>query len=145
MIPLEKSLVEKLKTRPFALLGINSDEDREFSKKLDKDETALFKKIGRPDASALKALNEDEKKLARKVADLDRAACNKVLAKAGITWRQAVDGSTEGPWARTWNISGWPTIYVLDAQGRIRYRDPPDDEIEKAIVGLITELENAKK
>lgn len=47
----------------------------------------------------------------------------KILAREGITWRQAIDGDTSGPWATKWNVNGWPTIYVLDAKGVIRYRD----------------------
>lgn len=63
-----------------------------------------------------------------------------ILKKQGITWRQVIDGSTEGPLATKWNISGWPTIFVLDAQGVIRYRDVRDEEMEQAVTRLLAEI-----
>ncbi len=100
MLPHEKALVERLKDKPFALIGINSDGDA--------------------------------------------AAVRKLLAEQGITWRNAIDVSTEGPWARAWNVSGWPTIYVLDHKGVIRHRDLRDEELETAVNALLKELEAAK-
>ena len=100
MLPHEKALVERLKDKPFALIGINSDGDA--------------------------------------------ATVRKLLAEQGITWRNAIDVSTEGPWARAWNVSGWPTIYVLDHKGVIRHRDLRDDELETAVNALLKELEAAK-
>jgi len=96
MIPHEKALVERLKDKPFALIGINSDGDPE--------------KVRR------------------------------ILKENGITWRNAVDGSTDGPIATRWNVSGWPTIYVLDAKGMIRYRDVRDEEMDKAVDELLKEM-----
>ena len=95
MLPHEKELVERLKDKPFALLGINSDGE-----------------VGQ---------------------------VKKILADRGITWRQAIDESTSGPWATKWNVHGWPTIYVLDAKGVIRYRDVRGEEMEKAIEQLLEE------
>jgi hypothetical protein len=100
MLPHEKSLVERLKDKPFALLGINSDGDA--------------------------------------------AKVRSILAERGISWRQAVDGSTNGPLATRWNVRGWPTIYILDHKGVIRYRDLRDDEMEAAVMKLLAEMEAAK-
>ena len=100
MLPHEKALVGRLKDKPFALIGINSDGDA--------------------------------------------ATVRKLLAEQGITWRNAIDVSTEGPWARAWNVSGWPTIYVLDHKGVIRHRDLRDEELETAVNALLKELEAAK-
>ena len=63
----------------------------------------------------------------------------KILAEQEITWRQAVDESTDGPWATKWNVNGWPTIYVLDANGVIRHRDLRGKELEDAVLALIAE------
>jgi hypothetical protein len=100
MLPHEKTLVKRLESEPFALLGINSDGP----------------------ADELRPRLESE----------------------GIAWRQAVDGSTEGPLAKAWNVSGWPTIYILDAEGRIRYRDLRDQAMEDAVMTLLAELKAAK-
>jgi hypothetical protein len=96
MLPHEKALVERLKSKPFALIGINSDGDA--------------------------------------------AAVKKILADQGITWRNAIDGSTEGPLATKWNVQGWPTIYVLDAKGTIRFKNVRDQAMEDAVNTLLAEL-----
>src|SRR5262249_1666339 len=63
----------------------------------------------------------------------------KILADNQITWRQAVDGSTDGPLASKWNVHRWPTIFVVDAKGVIRYRDVRDEELEQAATALVAE------
>ena len=75
-------------------------------------------------------------------SDGDAAKLKGILEKQSITWRQHVDGSTSGPLATSWNVNGWPTIYVIDAKGVIRYRDVRDDEMEMAVMKL---LDEAKK
>jgi hypothetical protein len=94
MIPHEKEMVERLKDKPFALIGINSDGDR--------------------------------------------SVLQKILKEQGITWRNAVDGSTSGPLATAWNVHGWPTIYVLDQNGVIRFKDLRDKALEDAVVKLLS-------
>jgi predicted GTPase len=73
-------------------------------------------------------------------SDGDRSVLNKILKEQGITWRQAVDGNTNGPLATKWNVHGWPTIYILDAKGVIRYRDLRDEAMEKAVETLLKEI-----
>lgn len=75
-------------------------------------------------------------------SDGDAERVKKILADRGITWRQAIDGGTDGPWATRWNVRGWPTIYVLDAKGVIRYRDVREKDMDEAIAKL---LEEARK
>jgi hypothetical protein len=60
------------------------------------------------------------------------------------SWRHWVDGSTGGPIATRWNVHSWPTIYVLDRQGVIRYRDVRGEELETAVKALLAEPEAAK-
>jgi hypothetical protein len=75
-------------------------------------------------------------------SDSDRAALKKVLEKEGMTWRSFWDGgSTGGPIATRWNVHGWPTIYVLDGNGVIRYRDVREKELDEAVDRLLEELE----
>ena len=96
MLPHEIKMVEKLKNRPFALLGLNSDGDR--------------------------------------------SVVNKILKEQGIKWRQGILGSTGAALPRKWNVSGWPTVYVLDEKGVIRARDLRGDDLEKAVVKLLDEM-----
>jgi hypothetical protein len=72
-------------------------------------------------------------------SDGDRSAVNKILTAQGITWRQAVQGSTSGPLAKRYNVTGWPTVYVLDKAGKIRFRDLRNEQLEDAVVKLLAE------
>ena len=94
MYPHERSLVKKFEGRPFVIIGVNSDDDRE----------------------ALKERMRAEQ----------------------ITWRSFWDGgSTDGPIASRWNVHGWPTVYLIDHEGKIighHGRGSQDDPIiEKAV------------
>ena len=74
-------------------------------------------------------------------SDSDREALKKVMEKEQITWRSFWDGgSTSGPIATRWNVSGWPTIYVIDAEGKIRYRDVREEALDKAVDELLAEI-----
>lgn len=98
MFPHERSLVKRLEGKPFALIGVNSDRDKEDAKKK----------------------NEKEQ----------------------ITWRSFWNGpkGTEGPISDAWNVQGWPTIYVLDHKGVIRYKNVRDKDMDKAVDALLKEM-----
>jgi hypothetical protein len=72
-------------------------------------------------------------------SDGGRDAVQKILQEQGITWRNVLDGTTSGPIATRWNVHGWPTIYILDKQGRIRFRDLRDEAMEEAVLSLLAE------
>jgi peroxiredoxin len=56
-------------------------------------------------------------------SDADAASAHKIGTEKGITWRSWWDGGgTQGPIASRWNVHGWPTLYLLDAQGTIRFK-----------------------
>ncbi len=98
MYPHERSLVKRLADKPFALLGVNSDSDRDEVKK--------------------------------------------VLAQEQLTWRSWWDGGdTNGPIARAWGVQGWPTIYVLDHKGVIRFKNVRGDAMDRAVEQLLAEME----
>ena len=100
--------MKRLANKPFALIGINSDRDKD--------------------------------KLRARMAEED------------ITWRSFWNGplGTSGPLSRSWGVRSWPTIYVLDDQGVIRYKnvrgkrmdDAVDELIERAIVTLVQNLQS---
>jgi hypothetical protein len=156
MIPHEKAMVDRLKDKPFALVGINSDGDRAVSKtfeakekealaSLGNSEEAVVEQIRQADTAFLAKVDAAAPGLAAKVRSADLANLRKILEKNGITWRQAAQGSTRGPLPRRWNVASWPTIYVLDAKGVIRFKNLRDDELEEAAVKLIAELEKEAK
>jgi hypothetical protein len=73
-------------------------------------------------------------------SDKDRKALKEVLAKEHLTWRSWWDGgSTEGPIASRWGVFGWPTTYLLDGRGVIRYRDLRGPELANAVQKLVAE------
>jgi len=61
-----------------------------------------------------------------------------------LGYRMWWDGHGEkprmGPISRNWSISGWPTIYVIDEEGFIRYRDPRQEKLITAVKVLLAEL-----
>lgn len=140
MIPHEKTMVEKLKNRPFALLGINSDQDRDVLKNDKKAQQRIAEIEALPAAERAKLPAEDRALLAR-VHAANLAYLDKILKEQGISWRQAVQESTEGPIPTRWNVQGWPTIYVLDATGTIRFRDLRDQRLEDAVVKLLDQMQ----
>jgi hypothetical protein len=97
-------------------------------------ERSLVKRLeGKP--FALLGINSDPK-----------PRLKEVLKKENITWRSWWDGgNTRGPIATRWNVSGWPTIYVLDHKGVIRYRDVREHAMDEAVDALLKELASEKK
>ncbi len=64
------------------------------------------------------------------------------LQKEGINWRNAIDVTPDGPWASKWNVSGFPTLYLIDAKGIIREKwlgSPGDDVLDAKIEELVKE------
>jgi len=103
MYPHERSLVKRLESSPFALIGVNSDKDLEKLKP--------------------------------------------VLAEEEITWRSFWNGpkGTSGPLSKAWGVHSWPTIYILDGEGRIRYRNVRGEKMDAAVDALLEEMESAQR
>jgi len=139
MIPHEKAMVEKLKNRPFALLGINSDQDRDVLK--NKQDSKRYAEISALAVDERAKLPAEDQALLSKVHTANMTYLRKILQEQGISWRQAAQESTSGPIPARWNVRGWPTIYVIDASGKIRFKGLRDQRLEDAVVGLLDELE----
>ena len=96
MYPHERSLVEKLKDKPFSLIGINSD---------------------------------------------PKSVLDKLIKEKTVTWECVWDGgSTNGPISTKWNVRGWPTIYILDHEGVIRFKNLRGEAMEKAVEELLEKV-----
>ena len=102
LVPHEREIVERLKDKPFALIGVN--------------------------------------------ADTDKAKLKAEMAKAGITWRSFWCGEKgeDSDLPKAWNVTGWPTVYLLDHQGVIRAKQVTGKRLDRAIDKLIGEMD-AKK
>jgi hypothetical protein len=72
--------------------------------------------------------------------DLEKLA--KRIEEEQITWRSFWNGpkGTGGPISTAWNVSGWPTIYVLDAEGVIRFKNVRGEAMDKAVDELLAEM-----
>jgi thiol-disulfide isomerase/thioredoxin len=95
MIPQELSLARRMAGKPFILLGVNGDDDREAAKR--------------------------------------------ARSKEGITWRSWW-GGRDGEIIRRWNVRSWPTVYVLDGKGVIRYKNVSGEKLDQAVDELVREL-----
>jgi len=74
----------------------------------------------------------------------EKPRIEKAMKDQGIVWPFFFDGgSPGGPIAKAWGVEQWPTIYVIDAKGVIRYVDPED--LDKAVDKLIKETPMPKK
>ncbi len=70
--------------------------------------------------------------------DDDLAKTKAAVEKYQVTWPCFSDGRG-GPIHTAWNVKGWPTIFVLDTKGVIRFRNPRGGELDKALDGLLRE------
>jgi hypothetical protein len=79
MVPSEVRLAERMKGKPFVLVGVNGDSIRDDAKR--------------------------------------------AVEKKKITWPSfwSKEGP-DGPIPTTWNVRGWPTVYVIDPNGVIRFK-----------------------
>ena len=78
-------------------------------------------------------------------SDEGREEIKKVVAKEQMTWRSWWDGGdTHGPIQTAYNVSHWPTLYVLDAKGVIRYKNVLQSELDKAVDTLLKEVKPKK-
>ena len=98
MYPHERSLVEEMQGEPFALIGVNSDQD------------------------------------------LERA--HKAIRENSLNWR-SFQNSPEGAEEKisdAWRVRGWPTIVVLDADFKIRYRGHDGNAATEVAKELVEKL-----
>ena len=96
-VPHERELVAKLAGRPFTLIGVDGDADRELARK--------------------------------------------TMAEQGMTWPSVWNGGNTGGVAADWGVRAWPTVYVLDARGVIRFTNMRGEQLGRAVEHLLKEVE----
>ena len=98
MYPHERSLVKQLADKPFAIIGVNSDE---------------------------------------KIED-----ARKAVKEKNLNWRSFQNAGTPGSRiSDQWRVQGWPTVYILDAEGKIRFKEIRGGEaMDAAITELLAEI-----
>jgi thiol-disulfide isomerase/thioredoxin len=71
-----------------------------------------------------------------------KAKAAEVMKAEGITWPNWHDGDDlDGPIASLYHISGYPTVFVIDANGTIRATNAQGDHLDKLIEQLVVEAE----
>ncbi len=98
MYPHEQEITRALADKPFVLLGVNSDGDKD---------------------TAVDAVSSE-----------------------GLGWRHFWNGAkgSRGPISTEWNVEGWPTVYLIDEKGVIRYKEVLGDDIDRGIEILMAEM-----
>ena len=66
----------------------------------------------------------------------------KTTKKKNISWRSFWNGpqGTGGPISTRWGVTGWPTIYIIDAEGKIRYKNARGPKMDEALTELLAEM-----
>src|SRR5262249_4869932 len=79
-------------------------------------------------------------------SDQDRSALKTIQTREKITWPSIAGGPPgQNPIAKRWNVHGWPTLFIIDHEGVIRYRDLHDDKrIEQIVDELLAKVPKAK-
>jgi thiol-disulfide isomerase/thioredoxin len=65
------------------------------------------------------------------------------LKKESMPWKHWWNGL--GGMLEKWNVEYFPTIYVIDAKGVIRYKDVRGKDMDKAVDTLLKEMEGSSK
>jgi thiol-disulfide isomerase/thioredoxin len=95
MIPHERELVKRLEGKPFVLVSVSADTEKE--------------------------------------------ALTRFLETTPMPWTHWYSGP-KGGMMEDWRVSYFPTIYVLDAQGVIRFTDVRGAKLDKAVDQLLAEM-----
>ncbi len=74
-------------------------------------------------------------------SDKNLAELKSVLKKEAITWRSWWNGDgPRGGIAAAWGVHAWPTIYVLDHHGVVRFKDVREKQLDEAVDRLLREM-----
>ncbi len=65
----------------------------------------------------------------------------KAIKEQNLSWPMFWDGgNTRGPIATKWGVYSWPTIFVLDGEGRVRYTNVRGEKMDEAVDALLAEM-----
>jgi len=72
--------------------------------------------------------------------DLDKI--REIVGKKNLTWRSFWNGKrgTRGPISTKWQVRSWPTTYLLDGNGVIRFKNLRGPALDRAIESLLAEM-----
>lgn len=73
-------------------------------------------------------------------SDSDLKKLRKVVVEKNLSWRSFQNEQEYGAISDEWQIRGWPTIFVLDGEGRIRYKNVRGAAMDRAVEKLLAEM-----
>ncbi len=74
-------------------------------------------------------------------SDRSRDILLEAMAREKITWTSFYDGGgTGGPIATQWGVRGWPTTYLIDGSGKIRFQNVRGESLDSALEELLEEI-----
>jgi len=77
-------------------------------------------------------------------SDRDLNTVKKLTEDGTVTWRSFQNNEgKDGVISQQWQVTGWPTVYLIDAKGVIRYVNPQRSgtkSLDDAIAILLTEM-----
>jgi hypothetical protein len=75
-------------------------------------------------------------------SDRDIKKIREVTKEKNISWRSFWSGEkgTGGPIPAQWGVRGWPTIYLIDAEGVIRHKNLRGKQLDNALTEMMAEL-----
>ena len=79
-------------------------------------------------------------------SDRDLPKLRQIVKEKNLTWRSFWNGpkGTGGPISAKWNVSGWPTVYIIDHKGIIRHKSHGRG-IDEVIKKLVAEAETDER
>lgn len=74
--------------------------------------------------------------------DDDISMIRETVKEKNLTWRSFWNGPSDASSsiAERWCISSWPTTFLIDANGVIRYREIYGERLDRAIESLLKEM-----
>lgn len=74
-------------------------------------------------------------------SDGDDANPAEICEKKNLTWKSFKNEQPDGSViSDAWEVKGWPTIYILDAEGVVRYKNVRGPKMDAAITELLGEM-----
>lgn len=73
--------------------------------------------------------------------DEEREEAKSSTVENKMAWPSFWNGGPNGPITDRWNVKLWPTIYVLDHRGVIRFKQVREKSLDEAVEALVREAE----
>ncbi len=77
--------------------------------------------------------------------DQDKEEYRRQAKEYGVTWRSAWQGSTTGPITAMWGVNAYPTIHVIDAEGRLRAVGVRGDAVDRMVERLLGDMKRKEE